>query len=158
MSERVAKDHLKAFVERIQRPADRVEYAVPLLGECMGISPRVAHRAYRLAAELFGAPYWLASIAVSRAMVGDNSRLLEIARPLSADVVGFTYAVRTAVFPGRVKYGFTREPERRAIELAGVFGAPVSMGDLTPGTMLDELALHCRNHHRNIFGEWFRDA
>lgn len=59
--------------------------------------------------------------------------------------------------PGRIKVGFTKQPERRLTQLRTADMEPLEVLAITDGTRDDERGLHeyLQSHH--LRGEWFAD-
>lgn len=153
MSESVAHDQLRAFIERVERPADRLAYVMSRMEHCRGIDDPSLSRAIRLAGEVLGVEYATARRITHDAMF-DAARVDWIG-PLRPSVIGFVYLARLDGRPNLVKIGFSQDPPRRERELSSGLGG-VTIFRTFIGTMLDEHAAHCDRRSLRMSGEWFR--
>ena len=151
----VAAARLRAFVERVEQPENRVNYALERFRECRGRSVRYTSRAFQLAANLLSTDYEAAKRIIRFADLGYPLRHLDLVGPLNEDCIGFVYYARRVGDFRQIKIGFTRDPDRREKQLTAIHKCPVRIFSIREGVMLDEHVEHCRNHQRRIVGEWF---
>lgn len=158
MSDNIAASQLRSFVERIERTEDRLTYVLETVQHCRGIAPQRMHRAFNLSAIVLGVDYDIAKACLRKAWAGRLDLALPLVGRLSENSVGFVYWAKSSAFPGAVKIGFSRDTEARSRALSSRYGAPVVMHAVVPGTMLAEMAEHCKSRSRWVEGEWFREA
>lgn len=149
-------ERLRIFVERIDRPADRIAYLVDALDQCRDISGRTMSRAFGLASRVIGVEYDVGRMAMMKALVGFTAEAEALCAPDVGRVCGFVYRASIQSMPSAVKIGFSTKLSNRLAALASIYREPVTLLSAEPGTMLDEHAEHCRLHAQRITGEWFR--
>lgn len=67
-------------------------------------------------------------------------------------MTGFVYAIESA---GRIKLGFSKDPERRFSKVATDAPFPCELLGFWPGSKADEMAVHKRFEGARVHGEWF---
>lgn len=154
----VAADQLRAFIERIEQPAARVDYVVDTIEPSRGLTANRMHRAFNLAAIVLGVDYEVAKLCLRRAWLGRTVDARALVGRLTPHAVGFVYRATSQAYPGWVKIGFSSDPKKRAVALGRRYGAPVQMQSVVAGTMLQEMAEHSRLSASRMTGEWFREA
>jgi hypothetical protein len=152
----VAADQLRAIVERIERPADRLDYVLHRLNYCRGISPQAMNRAFWLASRVLSVDFETCRRIVRLAWLADASGMMDVIGPLSPRIPGFVYLAKLEGQHDRVKIGFTTDPGKRARALSSNYGRPVHIFETFAGTMLDEHVAHCDRRAARLEGEWFR--
>lgn len=151
----VAQDQLIAFVRRIERPVDRLEYVMRRLDKCRGISPRTMSCAFFLASRVLRTDYETTKRICRLAQLADASGMLDEIGPLADRIVGFVYLARMDGVADRVNIGFTSNIAKREAALSRIYGKRVEILDTVPGTILDEHVAHCVNRASRLEGEWF---
>lgn len=154
----VARDQLRAFVERVERIEERLEYVLSALRPCRGISPGAMNRAFNLASAILGVEYVVGKRILQLADAGRADLALPWVGPLDAGLVGHVYWARSERFPNLVKIGFSTDVPKRIAVLSQKYRAPMEVVRTKEGTMLDEHAEHCRLAECRQFGEWFKEA
>lgn len=151
----VAADHLRQLIERIEPSEVRARYVMDRFEKCAGISTRDTCRAVWLASRVLGTDYIAAFEGIRLAKIGSWQRIIECVAPDVASICGYVYRACSDDLPGRIKIGFSANPEARVRKLSRIYRRPIKLIDYVPGTMLDEHAEHCLLRAVRIEGEWF---
>jgi len=181
MSDSVAQDQIKAFVERILRPGivrpsqlaaaitdrdARLEHCLARLVEFDRHAPLPIQRARSAAGSLLGCT---SDTVVHRASMWKRHGSLQGALKaldwmagavwpvpeLPDDLVGYVYGMVAADFPGIGKIGFSADPHRRLRELQSAHRIALRLVAFVPGTRVDESLIHNEMRAHALANEWF---
>lgn len=181
MSESVAQDQIKAFVDRIVRPGisrpsqlaeainDRDARLEHCLARLIGFdrhAPLYIDRARIAAGPLLGCS---SETVIHRAKVWKRRGGLRGALKsldwmpgivwstpdILPGLVGYVYGMTAVDFPGVVKIGFSADPHRRLRELQSEHGISLRLVCFVPGTRVDESLVHYDMRAHALANEWF---
>ena len=177
MADMIPVAQLRAFVERIERiEADikdlnskrtRLEYVLNPLAEIGVFSTVAADRAATAGGRLLGIQNDMvrhrAKMVRRRGSVEAALAWLEEwmvggawnVPVLAPDLIGFVYAAEAIDFPGIIKVGFSRDPERRLKDLQYQHRIRLNLVQAGVGTEFDEHLIQHRMARWSLANEWF---
>lgn len=183
MTDSVAQDQIKAFVDRILRlkeevkAADaiemlrpkmaRLEYVIAPLAEIGCFSTVASDRAVTAGARLLGIKNDTLRhrAQMSRRKGSVENAVLSISEWMDGDIwpvpefdrdwIGNVYVMAATDFPGIFKVGFSRDPKQRLRSLSSAHHINLSLIFSRIGTELDEHLVQHRLERFRLANEWF---
>lgn len=142
-----------ALLNHLSDPQRRIDYALERLRYCLQSGVCTEVRAFSAAGRFLGRKQGVPGISFKRAFYRGEPLLDLISEEVPVKALGEVYFVFQKQKKTLFKIGFSTNFDQRfaALDSQHFVGC---LGRF-PGTLLDELVLHCANHSTRRVGEWF---